>query len=163
MLLGLLISRFGRRSLRANGPQRRSAVPCADSVQEALNGLAWRISDDGENALTDPEKLIWNTAVVIAMMTGDGRIGVPSDARISSWGAARAGFRAMGLPALAEFARLFVLELAHRADLDAGDRAADSASLLRIAELKQSFDAVEAEVDFHHELQAMIVRLNGRH
>lgn len=103
--------------------------------------------------------MIWNTAVVISFMTGDRGLGVPRDASVLNWGAARAGFREMGLPTLAELVRMFVLELAYRADLDGRDRAADSASLLRIARLKRSFQAIDAEVDFLLELRRMIDRL----
>ncbi len=159
MLLGLLLGRLRQPPPRAARPYRSTAHPRPDLVRATLRAIADRIAENGQNALTTGEKLVWNSAVVIAMMSGDSRIGVPPDATISCWGAASAGFRAMELPALAEFVRLLVLELAYRADLDAADRAADSASLLRIAELKRTFRAVEAEVDFRHELQALIVRL----
>ncbi|HEY0595623.1 hypothetical protein [Sphingopyxis sp.] len=111
--------------------------------------------------MSNTDILIWNTAVVVSFMTGDRRIAVPTDASVLNWGAARAGFREMGLPDLAEFVRLFVLELAYRADLDGRDGEANSASLLRIAELKKRFQAVEAEVDFPLELSRMIERRRG--
>jgi uncharacterized sporulation protein YeaH/YhbH (DUF444 family) len=98
---------------------------------------------------------------VIFFMTGDERLGMPPDAKIFSWGAAQAGFREMGLPALGDVVRLLVIELAYRADLRRHDRAADSASLLRIADLKQQFQAAQAEVDLSHELRRMMDRLYG--
>lgn len=102
-----------------------------------LRDIAQRISAGDAGTLTKPDTLIWNTAVVVSFMTGDGRIAVPHDAKVLNRGAARAGFREMELPDLAEFVRLFVLELAYRADLDGRDGQENSASLLRIAELKK--------------------------
>lgn len=84
---------------------------------------------------------------------------MPSDARVSSWGAARAGFNEMGFPALAEFVRLFVLELAYRADLDDQNGTANSASLLRIAALKHGFQASEGAIDFPWEIEQLICRV----
>ncbi|QCB56731.1 hypothetical protein E5675_21330 [Sphingopyxis sp. PAMC25046] len=110
--------------------------------------------------MSHADMLIWNTAVVVSFMTGDCRIAVPHGAKVLNWGAARAGFREMGLPDLAEFVRLFVLELAYRADLNGRDREANSASLLRIADLKQSFQSVEAKVDFAYEFDRMVARLH---
>lgn len=162
MLLALLLHHVRQPSLRAAPPHYRAATVCADTVKTVLNLIACRISADGVAGLTETEKLIWNTAVVIALMTGDSSIGVPSGAKISSWGAASAGFRAMGFPKLAECVRLFVLELAYRADLDERDKAADSASLVRVAELKHSFSATGAEVDFGIELANMIAKLHRK-
>lgn len=157
MLLALLARRFAQ-------PSGRNAVPIAadpdrpGTTEAVLRDLAHKISAGGADKLTSPDTLIWNTAVVVSFMTGDGRIAMPPDARVLNWGAARAGFREMGLPTLAEFVRLLVLELAYRADLDGREGEANSASLLRIAELKQRFRAVEAEVDFPLELSRMIER-----
>lgn len=161
MLLALLMRRFAQPLLRDAAPAVAGTDPSrtADAV---LRDMAHRISNDGGKTLTGPERLIWNTAVVVAFMTGDGRVAVPPDAKVLNWGAARAGFREMGLPVLAEFVRLFVLELAYRADLDAQDGEANLASLLRIAELQQRFGAIEAEVDFPYEFSRMIARLHER-
>ena len=124
-----------------------------------MRAIAQTILRHGRDALTDSEKLIWNTALVISVMTGDRRIAVPSDARVLSWGAARAGFNEMGFPALAEFVRRFVLELAYRADLDVRNGKANSASLLRIAALKHSFQASEVDIDFPGEIEQLICRV----
>lgn len=124
-----------------------------------MRAIAQTIARHGRDALTDSEKLIWNTAVVISFMTGDRRIAVPSDARVLSWGAARAGFNEMGFPALAEFVRLFAIELAYRADLDVQNGTVNSASLLRIAALKHGFQASEAEIDFSWEIERLICRV----
>lgn len=158
MLLGLLVRHRVKPSARslARLPVARTHPDAPDAV---LCAIARTIAEHGRDALTDPEKLIWNTAVVISFMTGDRRIGVPCDASVFNWGAARAGFLEMGLPTLAEFVKSLVIELAYRADLDARDRRANSASLLRIAELKRKFQAMEAEVDFPRELRQMIYRV----
>lgn len=161
MLLALLARRF------AQPPARTSATVTADpdrpvTAEAVLRDIAQRLSTGGADKMSDADIFIWNTAVVVSFMTGDRRIAVPFDAKVLNWGAARAGFREMGLPALAEFVRLFVLELAYRADLDGRDRKANSASLLRIADLKQRFQAVEAEIDFAYEFDKMIVRLHAR-
>lgn len=132
-----------------------------ESKYAALHVIALRISSQGAGALSDTESIIWNTAAVIFLMTGDHRLGMPPDAKIFSWGAARAGFREMGLPALGEVVRLFVFEIAYRADLNGQDQAADSASLLRIAELKHQFEAAQVTADLYYELQEMIARAHG--
>lgn len=163
MLLGLFLRQFSPPRPRETGPRIRGSQLRPDLVQPTLSAIAQRISDQGENLLTDSEKLIWNTAVVIAFTTDDNRIGVPTDAKISSWGAARAGFRAMGLPEMAEFVRMLVIELAYRADLNIRDEAADSASLLRIADFKHSIRMIEAEFDFHYELNELIAGLHERY
>ena len=157
MLLALLARRFGHPLARISA--QVTADPDSPRTSETVLGdIAQRISAGDADKLTKADMLIWNTAVVVSFMTGDGRIAVPLDAPVLHWGAARAGFREMGLPDLAEFVRLFVLELAYRADLDGRDREANSASLLRIAELKKRFQTVEAEVDFPLELSRMIDR-----
>ncbi|MBU0825024.1 MAG: hypothetical protein KKA44_02460 [Alphaproteobacteria bacterium] len=132
-----------------------------ESKFATLQAIAQRISRHGAGALSDAESVIWNTAAVIFFMTGDNRLGMLPDAKIFSWGAARAGFREMGLPALGEVVRLLVIELAYRADLDGRNRAADSASLLRIAKLKQQFEAAQFTADLHNQLQEMIARAHG--
>jgi len=65
----------------------------------------------------------------------------------------------MGFPALAEFVRLLVLDLAYRADLDVQNRSANSASLLRIATLKHIFQASEGDIDFPREIEQLICRV----
>lgn len=159
MLLGLLVRKLAKASARDAGPR----IPVARSHPEApnavLRAIAQTIATHGRDALTDSEKLIWNTALVISVMTGDRRIAVPSDARVLSWGAARAGFDEMGFPALAEFVRLFVLELAYRADLDIWNGKANSASLLRIAALKHGFQASESDINFPWEIEQLICRV----
>ena len=161
MLLALLARRFAQPLMRIAAPIPADPMP-PGTTGAVLDDIAARISATGANKLTRPDMLIWNTAVVVSFMTGDGRMAVPPDAKVLSWGAARAGFREMGLPDLAEFVRLFVLELAYRADLDGCDREANSASLLRIADLKQRFQAVETDVDFAYEFDRMIARLHER-
>ncbi len=159
MLLALLARRFAQPLAGASAPV--TAAPGRPGTTEAvLRAIAQRISVGGGDKLTNADELIWNTAIVVSFMTGDSRIAVPPDAKVLNWGAALAGFREMGLPGLAEFVRLFVLELAYRADLDARNREANSASLLRIAELKRRFRAVEAQVDFAYEFDRMIERLH---
>ena len=160
MLLALLARRFAHPLTRISA--QVTADPDSPRTSETvLRDIAQRISAGGADKMSNTDILIWNTAVVVGFMTGDRRIAVPTDARVLNWGAARAGFCEMGLPDLAEFVRLFVLELAYRADLDGRDGEANSASLLRIAELKKRFQAVEAEVDFPLELSRMIERRRG--
>lgn len=159
MLLALLARRFARPRARISA--RVTADPDHPGTAEAvLRDIAQRISAGSAYKMSHADMLIWNTAVVVSFMTGDGRIAVPHDAKVLNWGAARAGFREMGLPDLAEFVRLFVLELAYRADLNGRDREANSASLLRIADLMQSFQSVEAKVDFAYEFDRMVARLH---
>jgi hypothetical protein len=161
MLLALLARRFAQPLARTPAPA--TADPDRSGTAEAaLRDIAQRISAGGADRMSNADILIWNTAVVVSFMTGDRRIAVPPDAKVLNWGAARAGFREMRLPALAEFVRLFVIEMAYRADLDGRDREANSASLLRIADLKQRFRAVEAQVDFAYEFDRMIARLHRR-
>lgn len=159
MLLGLVVRQLAKPQARNAGPRIPVARTHLGAPNAVLRAIAQTIASHGGDALTNPEKLIWNTAVVIAFMTGDRRIAVPPDARVLSWGAARAGFNEMDFPALAEFVKLFVVELAYRADLDVRDRAANSASLLRIAALKHRFQAIEAEIDFPGELTKLIHRV----
>jgi len=159
MLLGLLVRQLAKPSARDAGPRIPVARTHPEAPNAVLRAIAETIAKHGRAALTDSEKLIWNTAVVVSFMTGDRRISVPSDARVSSWGAARAGFNEMGFPALAEFVRLFVLELAYRADLDVQNRRANSASLLRIAALKERFQASEGDIDFSREIDQLICRV----
>lgn len=160
MLLALLARRlafplaFISRRVTADADRPRTA-------ETVLRDIAQRIYAGDADTPTKPDTLIWNTAVVVSVMTDDGRIAVPHDAKVLNWGAARAGFREMGLPDLAELVRLFVLELAHRADLDGRDGQANSASLLRIADLKRRFQAVEAAVDFAYEFDRLIARLHA--
>lgn len=161
MLLGLVVRQFAKPSARDAGPRIPVARTHPEAPNAVLRAIAQTIARHGRDALTDPEKLIWNTAVVISYMTGDRRIAVPSDARVLSWGAARAGFNEMGLPTLAEFVKFFVLELAYRADLDVRGGTANSASLLRIDALKQRFQAIGAEIDFRGEVEKMICRVYG--
>lgn len=157
MLIALLARRFAHPLPRISGRVTADADR-PRTAETVLRDIAQRISAGDADTLTKPDTLIWNTAVVVSFMTGDGRIAVPHDAKVLNWGAARAGFREMGLPDLAEFVRLFVLELAYRADLDGRDGEANSASLLRITELKKRFRKAEAEVDFPLELSRMIER-----
>ncbi len=159
MLLGLLVRKLAKPLPRDAGPRIPVARTHPEAPNAALRAIAHTIARHGQDALTESEKLIWNTAVVISFMTGDRRITVPSDARVLSWGAARAGFNEMGFPALAEFVRLFVLELAYRADLDVQNRTANSASLLRIEALKESFRASEGDIDFSREIEQLICRI----
>lgn len=159
MLLGLLVRQLAKPSTREAGPHIPVARTHPAAPNAVLRAIAQTIARHGRDALTDPEKLIWNTAVVISFMTGDRRIAVPCDASVLNWGAARAGFNEMGFPALAEVVKLFVLELAYRADLDVLDSAANSASLLRISALKQRFQAIQSEIDFPGEVEQMICRV----
>ena len=159
MSLGLLARQWAKASAPRAAPRGPIARTSADTANVVLQATARKISEQGKDALSDAEKRIWNTAVVIFFMTGDSRIGVPADARVTSWGAAAAGFREMGYPNLAECVRSLVVELAYRADLQGRDQAANSASLLRIAELKRNFQAIEAEVDFSGELRDLIDRV----
>ncbi|HWV61220.1 MAG TPA: hypothetical protein VN034_11230 [Sphingopyxis sp.] len=131
-------------------------------MDAVLQRISRRISADGAHALPDADKLIWNTAIVIALMTGDTRIALPPGAEIGSWGAARAGLREMALPQAAELVRLLVLELAYRADLGGRDREAGMASLLRIADLKQRFQEIAAEVDITVKFRTMMEHLLER-
>lgn len=159
MLLGLLVRQLAKPSARDAGPRIPVARSHPDAPNAVLHAIAQTIASHGRDALTDSEKLIWNTAVVVSFMTGDRRIKVPSDARVLSWGAARAGFNEMGLPVLAEFVRLLVLELAYRADLNVQNGSANSASLLRIAALKHRFQAIEGDIDFPWEIEQLICRV----
>ncbi|OHD06253.1 hypothetical protein [Sphingopyxis sp. RIFCSPHIGHO2_12_FULL_65_19] len=159
MLLGLLVRQLAKPSARDAGPRIPVARTHPEAPNAVLRAITETIAKHGPEALTHSEKLIWNTAVVISFMTGDCRIAVPSDARVLSWGAARAGFNEMGFPALAELVRLFVLELAYRADLNVQNGTANSASLLRIAVLKQSFQASEGDIDFPREVEQLICRV----
>lgn len=161
MLLALLARRFAQPLARIAA--RVATAPDGPRTAETvLRDIALRISAGGADTLTKTDTLIWNTAVVVSFMAGDGRVAVPHDAKVLSWGAARAGFREMGRPDLAEFVRLFVLELAYRADLDGRDGKANSASLLRIAELKQRFQRVGSEVNFPLELSMLAERERNR-
>lgn len=159
MLLGVLVGRCAKASAPHAAPRIRVARTRPDAADAALRAIACTIAGHGKDALTDPEKLIWNTAVVISFMTGDRSLAIPSDARMLSWGAARAGFNEMGFPPLAEFVQSLVVELAYRADLDVRDRSENSASLLRITELKRKFRAIEAEADLPRELTKLIHRI----
>lgn len=159
MLLGLLVRQLAKTSARDAGPRIPVARRHPDAPNAVLHAIAQTIASHGRDALTESEKLIWNTAVVVSFMTGDRSIGVPCDARILNWGAAQAGFREMGFPALAEFVNSLVLELVYRADLDVRDQRANSASLLRIAELKQNFQAIEAKIDLPGNLRMLIDRV----
>lgn len=161
MLLSLLVRQFAESAASKAGSPVSVKRTQPESKYATLNAIAQRISSYGADALSDEESVIWNTAAVIFLMTVDHRLGMPPDAKIFSWGAARAGFREMGLPALGEVVRLLVIELAYRADLDGLNRTADSASLLRIAKLKQRFETAQVGLDFAFELQEMINRLNG--
>ena len=136
MLIGLLVRQVAQAAASKAGLRVSVKRTEPEPKYVTLNAIAHRISRHGEGALSDAESIIWNTAAVIFFMTGDERLGMPPDAKIFSWGAAQAGFREMGLPALGDVVRLLVIELAYRADLRRHDRAADSASLLRIADLK---------------------------
>lgn len=158
-MLGLLVRQLAKPSARDAGPRIPVARSHPDAPNVVLHAIAQTIARHGRDALTDSEKLIWNTAVVVSLMTGDRRIEVPSDARVLSWGAARAGFNEMGFPELAEFVRLFVLELAYRADLDVQNGTANSASLLRIAALKHGFQASESDINFPREIEQLICRI----
>ncbi|MBB6426341.1 hypothetical protein [Sphingopyxis sp. JAI128] len=124
-----------------------------------LRSIADKISEHGDGALTDEERLIWNTALVISIMAGSDRMTMPPAAEILSWGSARAGFREMRLPVLAEIVRMIVLELVFRADRADGNGAADEASLLRLAELKRRFQEIDADIDLPLQLGRMIDRL----
>lgn len=159
MLLSLLVNQLAKPSAPRAAPRGPITRTNADAVNVVLQATARKISEQGKDTLTDAEKRIWNTAVVIFFMTGDSKINVPPDARVTSWGAAAAGFREMGHPKLAECVRSMVVELAYRADLHGRDQTANSASLLRIAELKRNFQTIEAEVDLSGELGELIHRL----
>ncbi|ALH80067.1 hypothetical protein AN936_06730 [Sphingopyxis macrogoltabida] len=107
MLLALLARRFAHPLTRISA--QVTADPDSPRTSETvLRDIAQRISAGGADKMSNTDILIWNTAVVVGFMTGDRRIAVPTDARVLNWGAARAGFREMGLPDLAEFVRLFV-------------------------------------------------------
>lgn len=161
MLIGLLVRQVAQSAASKAGLRVSVKRTEPEPKYVTLNAIAHRISRHGAGALSDAESVIWNTAAVIFFVTGDNRHGMPPDAKIFSWGAARAGFREMGLPALGEVVRLLVIELAYRADLDGQNRSADSSSLLRIAKLKQQFEAAQLTADLHKKFQDLIARAHG--
>lgn len=163
MLLALLVRRLAMPHAPIAVTRALKRLKSPPAPGERVRDIAGTISAHGPGALTKSEHMIWNTAVVIYLMTGDDRmIALHDEARVHSWSAARAGFREMGLPALADFVKSLVFELAYRADLDASDRAAESASLRRIADLKRDFQAVATEVDLAAGLGQLIARLDGQ-
>lgn len=93
MLLSLLVNQLAKPSAPRAAPRGPITRTNADAVNVVLQATARKISEQGKDTLTDAEKRIWNTAVVIFFMTGDSKINVPPDARVTSWGAAAAGFR----------------------------------------------------------------------
>ena len=152
--MGLLIERFRTRE----APDRAEWPAKPASVKATLAAIGQKIEGGGRETLTTAESKIWNTAAVISYMapvTGDH---APANARVFSWAAARAGFEDMGLPAAATFVTSLVTELAFRAEMDPRDRRAETASLDRLAKLKQQFSAVEEQHDLWELLRRLIER-----
>lgn len=158
MLIGLLLGKFNRSRYEAPLPlipvSRRHPRRC----DEILRAIGQTLAVHGDEALTDGERIIWNTALVLSFLIGDRKNSFGSDARVRHWSAARIGFDAMNLPEAADCVVSLVKELAHRAELRPSDRYGDAASLLRLADLKRRFRTIEAENDLPAMLDAMVDR-----
>ncbi len=142
-----------------SGPHRFAGSSSdAGTIEDVLPLIARKIATGGAAALTLPESLLWNTAVVLSSMAIDRECQVPSEAKIFSWAAARAGFIEMGSPAAADIVSSLVAELAYRSEAEALDKAANDASLLRLADLKERFMAIDRAMDLWGALACLVDR-----
>jgi hypothetical protein len=112
----------------------------------------------GYDALTDSERVIWNTALALSFLTGYRKEAFNPDARVHHWSAARIGFESMKVPDAADCVASLVTELAFRAELPLRGRRGEADSLLRLADLQQRFRRIDAENDLPAKLDAMIER-----
>lgn len=124
-----------------------------------LRAIDRRIRDLGDRSLTNGERIIWSTALVIAILTGDRGAPFSAPAKLRHWSAARIGFTAMELPDAADCVVALVQELAYRAALAPNDRQAESRSLVRLAMLRRRFRTISAGTDMPARFNAMIERL----
>ncbi|MGH6650921.1 MAG: hypothetical protein ACREB7_07275 [Sphingopyxis sp.] len=124
-----------------------------------LRAIDRRVRDLGDRSLTKGERIIWSTALAIAILTGDRDAPFSAPAKLPHWSAARIGFAAMELPDAADCVVALVKELAFRAALAPNDRQAESRSLVRLAMLRQRFRTISAGTDMPARFNAMIERL----
>lgn len=137
-------------------PVSRFAAHRREDVLGAIDRTALTF---GDAALTDGERIVWNTGLVLAIFTD----GLPDvfrrGARAQSWSAARRGFIAMGLPDAADDVAMLVKELAYRTEQPRRSRDDEDASLLRLAGLKLRFRENLAGRDPLLMLDALIERI----
>lgn len=134
-----------------------------EALDDLLRTIATKIASDGPEKLGPRDRLVWNTAVVISTMTSDVTGRVPNDAKVFSWGSARAGFVAMGAPEAGEIISSLVLELAHRSERRPLRKAAGNASLLRLASLKTQFCEIDRETSLWDKLASLVTRADKQH
>lgn len=155
-LAGLLFRRFDR----AKQPDRLPRL-AVSRFTELRRETVLRAIDQtelafGDEALTDGERVIWNTGLVLSIFTDSLPDAFRCGAKVRSWPAAQRGFVAMGLPDAAEHVAVLVKELAYRAETLRRSQNDEDASLLRLAELKLLFWKVSAERDLLIMLDALI-------
>jgi hypothetical protein len=156
MFLGLLPSGIQKRRHRPPQPYMPVSRGHPRRFDKVIHAIGQTLDALGDQALTDGERIIWNTSLVLSFMTNERHGYSRPGAKVQHWSAARIGFCAMRLPDAAECVASLVKELAHRTELAPSDTYGQGASLLRLANLKQRFRRIEAENDLAARLDAMI-------
>lgn len=159
MLTGLVSSRLDR----AKRPGRLPRFPVSRFAKKRREAVLGAIEKTelafGDAALTDGERIVWNTGLVLAIFAET----VPSifrpGAKVRSWSSAHKGFAAMGLPDAAGHIAMLVNELAYRSERPRRRRDEEDASLLRLAGIKHRFREITAEHDPLLMLDGLIERI----
>lgn len=154
MLIGLLLGLL----LAHRPPDRPARTAKPASLKATLTAIGQKIESCGVASLSAMESKVWNTAAVISYLSSASEDHAPANARVLSWAAARAGFEDMGLPAAATFVKSLVTELAFRAEMDRRARRSETASLVRLATLKQQFSSIEEQHDLWELLRKLAER-----
>lgn len=156
MLIGLLLRKWTRLTRKATLPRIPVSRSHPRRYDEVILAIGATQTAFGYDALTESERLIWNTALVLSFLTGDRKDFFKNDARVRQWSAAYNGFVAMNLPDAADCVATLVKELAFRTEISPRDRRGDTASLLRLADLNARIKKIEAENNLPGKLNALI-------
>lgn len=159
MLIGLIMGRFDRSKQRPYPPRLPVSRYGPQRLEAVLRTIGQTQLIFGDDALTESERIIWNTALLLSIFTEILPDSFWRDAKVRSWPAARSGLIAMGLPDAAEHVASLVKELAYRAEQPRRSRDDDGASLERLAKLKLGFRKIETEHDLPTMLDEMAEQL----
>lgn len=159
MLIGLLVHGYDRSRIGIRPPRLRVSRYCPRRSEAVLDAIARTQSEFGDRALTDGERIIWNTALLLSVFTTSIPVSFARDARVRSWAAARNGLIAMGLRDAADCTPGLVKELAYRTEQPRRNRDAEAASLQRLARLKQGFCSIEIQDTIPAKLENLIEQI----